>query len=244
MVVRRQPAAVVLGDHRAFGDRDQRVMRVEVVARRGRRPRWWRPAADRAGRRDRSSPPRARGHSRPAARARHRAGRRTGPSAPAAALRRARGWSLFSARADRPARPAGQADDAVGKSVEDLQRQMHGRAGRRFEIGAADQPDQIARSRPRWRQSAPAGKAPVPAAARSRASLPRARRKREVELAADDRLDAFLDRLLRKFQRAEQIVGVGDGDRRRRILGGVRRRPSTAAARLRAANRPNARADG
>ena len=33
MVVRRQPAAVVLGDHRALGDRDQRVMRVEILAR-------------------------------------------------------------------------------------------------------------------------------------------------------------------------------------------------------------------
>ena len=33
MIVRRQPAAVVVGDHRAFGDGDQRVMRVVILAR-------------------------------------------------------------------------------------------------------------------------------------------------------------------------------------------------------------------
>ena len=33
MIVLRQPAAVVLGDHRALGDRHQRIVRVEILAR-------------------------------------------------------------------------------------------------------------------------------------------------------------------------------------------------------------------
>ena len=36
-IVRRQPAAVVVGDDRALGDGDQRVMRLVVVARREER---------------------------------------------------------------------------------------------------------------------------------------------------------------------------------------------------------------
>ena len=45
--------------------------------------------------------------------------------------------------------------------------------------------------------------------------------KGERDLASDDWLDAVLDRLLREFERAEQIVGVGDGNRRRFVFHGV-----------------------
>src|SRR5690606_30580015 len=41
---------------------------------------------------------------------------------------------------------------------------------------------------------------------------------RDSELAADDGLYALLGRLLRKLQRAEEIVRVGDGDGRRLIV--------------------------
>ena len=76
VVVGRQPAAVVGRDHRAFGDGDQRVMRVEILARRERTPRWSRPAAVRDGRPVRSLPPRCGGPNRRRAPVRHRAGRR------------------------------------------------------------------------------------------------------------------------------------------------------------------------
>ena len=37
------------------------------------------------------------------------------------------------------------------------------------------------------------------------------------DLRADDRLDAGLGELLRKLQRAEQVVGVGDRERRHAV---------------------------
>ena len=77
-VLRRQPAAVGLGDEPALGDADQRVVRLVILARREERLVGRRPAAGRGHRRDRSAP--ARRASAPACRgaaARHRAGRRT-----------------------------------------------------------------------------------------------------------------------------------------------------------------------
>ena len=43
-VLGRELAAVGLGDQPAFGDADQRVVRLVVVARRRKTARWWRPA--------------------------------------------------------------------------------------------------------------------------------------------------------------------------------------------------------
>jgi hypothetical protein len=47
----------------------------------------------------------------------------------------------------------------------------------------------------------------------------------DSELAARDRLDAALGRVLGELQRAEQVVAVGDRDRRHRVLLGERDDP-------------------
>jgi len=113
---------------------------------------------------------------------------------------------------DRTCRAAGQRDEAGGVVGE------RGDGGpwlaRRFAVepGARDEPHQLLVA------GLVAGDEDEAAGAGD-GKLEAARRRRTVaeidaELHADDRLHALLGELLGKFQRAEQIVGVGDGQRR------------------------------
>ena len=118
----------------------------------------------------------------------------------------------FNRRADRPARTAGQADQTARRVRQPAQRDMDGLAGCVFEIGPADQPHQIAVAvlvRGNQHDRKKLGALPLLVAAIGVMVFVA---ERDVELAADDRLDTFLDRLLGEFQRAEEVVGVGDRD--------------------------------
>ena len=221
MIVGRQPPAVVLGDHRAVGNRHQRVMCVEIVSRQEERL----VGGDQrqvvaVGEVDRCGLERA-------VIARQPLDLDVEPVAEQVAERKQPLFGelrviAFQRTPDRAFGAAGQADDAVGETVEDLERQMHRGPGMRFEIGAADQPHQVAIAglvggdQDQWEKLGPL--APRYGA---RAFLA-ASGERKVELAADDRLHALFRRLLGEFERAEQIVGVGDGDSGREILGGLR----------------------
>ncbi len=121
-------------------------------------------------------------------------------------------------RAYRPARPASQANQVVAVFSEPAKRDMDRFSGRVFEIGPADQPDQIAVAvlvrgdQHDWKEF---GSLPLLVAAIGIIVLvPEG----NVELAADNRLDALLDRLLCEFQCAEEVVRVGYRDGRGRIL--------------------------
>ncbi len=221
MVVLRQPAAVVLGDHRTLGDRHQRIVRVEILARQeegfvGGDQRQVMPVGEIDG-----------GSLQRTVVAGQPLDLDVKPVAEQVLERQQPLFGelrmvAFERAADRPPGSAGQADDAVGEAVEDFERQMHGGLAMRFEIGAADEAHQIAvaglvggdqHQREQLRTVTPRD--------RARALLAHAR-EREIELAGDDRLHALLHRLLSKFERAEQIVGVGDGNGGRRILGSLR----------------------
>jgi hypothetical protein len=97
-----------------------------------------------------------------------------------------------------------------------VERQCRGRPDFEVEMHAADQPHQVLvavlvlsqQSQPIDRQQLAGG---------CNAALLLAP---DGEVDADDRLDAGLGRVLREFERAEQVVAVGDGDRRHpRLLG-------------------------
>ena len=127
------------------------------------------------------------------------------------------GMSFLQRTSDRTARTAGQADQPVRTAFDHRARQMNRLAGRRIEVDAADQPHQIGVAFLRSRNQHDRLQFGTLAAA---VALPVGRfaRKRQIELAAQDRLNAVLRGLLGEFKRAEQVVGVGDRDGRRLVL--------------------------
>ena len=124
-------------------------------------------------------------------------------------------------RADRTTRAAAEADQPLAKLPDPCERNMNGVTRAMIQIGAADEAHEVAvaglvggdqHQRKEFRTL------PFLVAAVGVLVLVA---EGDVDLAADQRLDTFLDRLLRELQRAEEVVGVGDGDRRRGILNGV-----------------------
>ena len=108
---------------------------------------------------------------------------------------------------DRARRPAGQRDQAVGLA-ERVETDMRLVAVGRGEPDLRGEPHQVAIAR------LVLGDEHDRRARRARVGAPTQRRRRvakiERDLRADDRLDAGLRQLFGKFQRAEQVVGVGD----------------------------------
>ncbi len=221
MAVFRQPAAVVDGDNRSFGDRQQRVMRLVVVTLGkegfvGGHQRQFMAI----GKFDRGGLDSAIVARRPLEfDIEPIAEQGLQEQKPALGKHR---MFLLQRLADRPALAARQADHPSGQFLEPSGQNM-GRLGwRRIEKGAADEAHQIGIAFFIGRDQHD-GRAFRPAAA---ALLTRVRAllglETQIELASDDRLDALLHRLLGEFQRAEQIVGVGHRDRRRTVRLGMR----------------------
>ena len=215
-MLRGELAPVGLGEDLALGDADQRVMSVVVLAPGevglvGRDER----NALRIGKLDQRRLGRALGRSamalqfdiEPVAEQ---------PLQRRAATARKLGLAGRDRRIERPARPAGQRDQAVGLAFEPGQLQMRLLGRRRFEEGPRAQPHQAAIARlARGEQHDPRQRARSsgkPRIARLVAEIDR-------ERAADDRLDAGRGHLVGEFQRAEHVVGVGQ--RQRRLLVGL-----------------------
>ncbi len=132
---------------------------------------------------------------------------------PLGQLGRRRGLAVGEQPPDRPGRAAGEQDQPLAVLFQRFQRHVRGDPRRHLEMGAGDQLEQVG----------VAGR--VLGVDRHRVELGRAVQRPDRlgrlahrELAADDRLDARLDAGLREFQRAEQVVGVGDRDRRHAVL--------------------------
>ena len=122
--------------------------------------------------------------------------------------------------ADRPTWTAGQTDDALGDFRHHIGGDVHRLAGWCLQIGPADQSDQVGVAD--FICSNERDGAQVrPLLAAVALSVVALAAKCQVDLAAHDRLNTVLDRLLGEFQRAEQVVGVGDRDGRSLILDGV-----------------------
>ena len=235
-------AAVGLGDHAALGDGRSARRAPRSPSRWRSTARWWRPAAcPRVGELDqRGSVARSLGSAvalqldvEPVAEQSLQARRSAPPPA--------RACPATSAAIERPARPAGQRDQAVGRALEPGELARAAARSTAFRGRRASQPHQVAvaglaRGQQHDRAAAPA---PRPAGRGSRVLVAEIDRQR----AADDRLDAVARELLGEFQRAEQVVGVGQ--RQRRLLVGLGELGELAdrSARLPAANRPSARAD-
>ena len=117
-------------------------------------------------------------------------------------------------RADRTERAAGQGDDSLGPRLQPIEQHMRARIVGMPEIGERDDLHEIGIARFRRRdqhQRRDRGQATFAAPAPALLAIGEL----DVDLAAGDRLDAGLGRLLGKLQSAEQIVGVADADRRR-----------------------------
>ncbi len=123
---------------------------------------------------------------------------------------------------------AGQSDQAGSGGGQAIKRQRRG-AAFVAQIEMRDKPDEagkafLARRQHKQRRLAPcrrAGGGLSPAAKPGAAGLIAAvGLKADRQLAADDRLDAGLDRLFGEFQRTEEIRRVGDGERRHGVGGG------------------------
>ncbi len=112
---------------------------------------------------------------------------------------------------DRPAGPAGQRDQALGV-FQRGEGKMRVVALLGIEPQSRDEAHEIAVAGLALRQEDDWGARIVPldATPEGRGGIGEIDR----HLRADDRLDAALGELLRKFERAEQIVGVGDRERR------------------------------
>ncbi len=215
-IVGREAAAVVGSDDRALGDGDQRVMRLVVVSRRekclvGGDQRQVVAVGELDGRRLDQAVIAGRTRQldiepvaeKPAELAEPGLGNR--------------GVIGFQRRADRPALAAGQADNAFRLPVQRVDGQMHAVSRGDVQIHVADQPDEIAVAglvRRKHHHRKQIERLAVIAAL----AFVGLGGEGKVDLAADDRLHAILHRLLGKFQRAKQIVGVGDGDGRSFVL--------------------------
>ncbi len=120
--------------------------------------------------------------------------------------------------ADRTARAAGEADQPLGKPRDPVERGVDRVAWSVLQIGAADETHEIAVAglvggdKHQWEQF---GTLPFLIAAVGILVLVV---EGDVDLAADQRLDAVLDRVLRELESAKEVVGIGDRNRRHRIL--------------------------
>ena len=119
---------------------------------------------------------------------------------------------------DGAARAPGQRDQPRGRAFQLGHRQSSHRSQFELEMGTAHQPHQVdvaflaldQQGQPvDRRQLAPSRDAALLLAP-------------QAEIATDDRLHAALGGILGKFQRAEEVVAVGDGDRRHRLALGER----------------------
>ena len=116
---------------------------------------------------------------------------------------------------ERAARAAGQRDEAGAASGQALQRDVRRLAGRRIEPGARGQMHQVEIARLVLRQKHQRRATGILLATPGRQLG--AVTEGDRQLNADDRLNAGLRQLFREFQRAEQVVGVGDGQRRHAV---------------------------
>ena len=223
-----QAPPLIDGDIASLGDAEERVMRLEIVWRSRSKARWSRRSADgrhrqaRAGAARPPSPAAGR-----AAAARHRAGRRR-CSFSAARRARARSESLASARRkiDDAFGAAGERDEALAWAASWRMRGDHLPRLGGGEIGVAGEPHQIGVALGilgEQRDAAIGGRAPSSALS-GRASPSVAKLKDRVQPTIGW-MRACAD-ALGEFERAEQIVGVGERQRRH----AAPRRPRPRAA--------------
>ena len=113
---------------------------------------------------------------------------------------------------ERPARAAGQRDQAVGLALEPGELEVRRLVRRRFEKGARIEPHQaaVAASRARPGERCAGVRAARGRRARDRVLIGKIDRER----TADDRLDAAARHLVGEFERTEHVVGVGERQRR------------------------------
>ena len=128
--------------------------------------------------------------------------------------------------ADAAADAADQGQQALGIALQLGEGKRRQRAGLELEMGAAHQPHQVEVARlVLHQQGQPVGRRGL--ARRCDAALFLAA---DAEIAADDRLNTGLGRILGELQGAEKVVAVGDGDRRHGVRLGERHDLSTLFA--------------
>ncbi len=117
------------------------------------------------------------------------------------------GLAVGQQPADRPARAAGEAEEAGGLSFERRERELRLLAALGVEEGAAREMEEIAIARLVLRQQHDRiGRSGRPDPSRESDLAVEAA---ERQLAADDRLHAGVARRLRELQSAEQVAGIG-----------------------------------
>ncbi len=114
-------------------------------------------------------------------------------------------------RIERPARPAGERDQAVGCAVEPGKLQMRLLVRRRFEEGPRAQLHQAAIARLAGGQQHDPRQGPHPS---GKPRVARLVAEIERQRTADNRLDAVAGELFGEFERPEHVVGVGQRQRR------------------------------
>ena len=115
---------------------------------------------------------------------------------------------------DRPVRAAGQADEALAHGLEKVQAHMRFGRVRRVEIGAARKPHEVAIAGSSLARRARTGSLRNAGALAMDGIAAVIVGKIDLQRAADDRLDALLAEGLGEFERAEEVAGIGDGERR------------------------------
>jgi hypothetical protein len=119
---------------------------------------------------------------------------------------------------DRTERAAGQADHALGAVLQPVEAQLRTRPLIRVEIGFGDELNEVRiTGLRRGDQHHVLGLANMGRAAAAGARRGEIAVEDEIELAADDWLNPVARRLLREFQRTEQIAAVGNADGRHAV---------------------------
>ncbi len=140
------------------------------------------------------------------------------PLQPVEHVRRRRRLARRQQPPDGAARATGQRDQPRGRAFQLRHRQSGDRSHLEFEMGPAHQPHQVDVALLALdQQGQPIDSRQL--VRRGNAALLLAP---DAEIAADDRLYAGLRGVLREFQRAEEVVAIGDGNRRHRLALGER----------------------